>query len=61
MAQNDNKPQTAAQVAADDKITEKQALDDNGKVKAGYGFRYVPGRDDAGRRVSVREFFKAGK
>lgn len=60
MAQSDSKPQAAVQVAADDKITEKQALDDAGKVKPGFGFRYVPGRDDAGRRISRREFFKIG-
>ena len=53
-------PQATAQIAADEKITEKQALDDAGKVKPGYGYRYVPYRDDAGRSASRREFFKIG-
>ena len=54
-------PQATAQIAADEKITEKQALDDAGKVKPGFGFRYVAGRDDAGRKVSRREFFRVGR
>lgn len=60
MADTNQKATSTAQVPADDKITEKQALDDRGKVKPGFGYRYVPRRDDAGRRVSVREFFKTG-
>ncbi|HET7668608.1 MAG TPA: hypothetical protein VFK56_21595 [Mycobacterium sp.] len=53
-------PQATAQIAADEKITEKQALDDAGKVKSGFGYRYVMDRDDAGRKISRREFFKTG-
>ena len=59
MAQNDSKPQESAQ--ADATITEKQALDANGKLKAGFAFRYVAERDENGRKVSRREFFKVGK
>jgi hypothetical protein len=60
MAQTEQKAASTAQVPADDKITEKQALDERGKVKPGFGFRYVPDRDADGRRISRREFFKAG-
>ena len=61
MAQ-DTTPQTQASAPkADAAITEKQALDANGKLKAGFAFRYVMGRDASGRKVSRREFFKVGK
>lgn len=60
MAQNDDKPQNTAQVAADDKITAKQALDENGKLKPGYGFRYEPERTSTGERRAHKVFFKVG-
>lgn len=59
MAENE-KPQNTAQVAADDKITAKQALDDNGKLKPGFGFRYEPERTKDGQRRAHKVFFKVG-
>ena len=60
MAQNDSKPQATVQAAADEKITEKQALDSDGKLKPGFAFRYVVDRDADGRKISRREFVKTG-
>ena len=60
MAQNDDKPQNTAEIQADDKITAKQALDDAGKLKPGFGFRYEPERTTDGERRSHKVFFKVG-
>ena len=60
MAQNDDKPQNTAEIQADDKITAKQALDDAGKLKPGYGFRYEPVRGENDRREARKVFFKVG-
>jgi hypothetical protein len=64
MADEKKAPQATAQVAADEKITEAQAIETSGtrkgKLKAGYGSRYVMDRDASGRKISRREFFKTG-
>lgn len=53
--------ETKTQDAPKEQPIEKQAFDANGKLKAGFAFRFVPSVDANGRKVSRREVFKVGK
>lgn len=55
---DDKKPQAQPEVR---ETTEKQAFDANGKLKAGFAYRYEPYRDPkTGVRSSRKVVFKVG-
>lgn len=56
----EDRKQTAQTAQTDTgEVTEKQATE-NGKLKAGFGYRYETVRDKDGNRLTRKVFFKKG-